>query len=402
MNSQSVLCHPGRRTVATVVICGLVWLASGDPAPVGAQDLADPERLGPFPVGVTTMQLDDHDRQDPETGGPRSLLTEIWYPATDASRSLPRNRFSDFILRGVVPGSIAAAEAGLSYFKENFSIEEMDRTFENVAVRDARGRKGTFPLVVFSHGFSGARFNCVFFSEFLASHGFIVAAPDHTGNSGFTLLDGTVVKRGGERAQRSAADRPQDVSFLIDTFTKMTNGADSRFAGRVDVGSVGVSGMSMGAGTSKRVLDQDSRVKAAVMLAPGRNGGERSNFTTPIMMMIGTEDSTVGERGNARSRQYYEASRGPRYLVEIKDAGHFTFSSVEQYNPNYGNGIGRGMRITKPDEEVTYLSPAESHKIINAYALAFFGAYLRGQRGYTEFLGTNHYGNEIIYTTGGM
>ena len=36
---------------------------------------------GPFPVGVTTMQFDDHSRTDPVSGGPRRLQTEIWYPA---------------------------------------------------------------------------------------------------------------------------------------------------------------------------------------------------------------------------------------------------------------------------------------------------------------------------------
>ena len=109
-----------------------------------------------------------------------------------------------------------------------------------------------------------------------------------------------------------------------------------------------------------RALNSDARIKAGVMLAPGGSGGERTNDTTPIMMMIGTEDSTVRERGNSSSRRYYENSKGPRYLVEIKDAGHFTFTSVEQYNPDYGNGIGTGTRITN-DEELTYLSPAESH-----------------------------------------
>lgn len=64
---------------------------------------------GPFPVGVTTMQLDDLSRKDQD--GPRSLQTEIWYPAAEETRELPRNRFSEFLGRGVIPGSIEAAEA---------------------------------------------------------------------------------------------------------------------------------------------------------------------------------------------------------------------------------------------------------------------------------------------------
>ena len=372
--------------VLAILSCGLA--AHG-------QTLPNPEELGPYPVGVTTVQLDDHGRTDPETGGPRSLLTEIWYPAAEEARGLPKNKYSEFMLRGVGEGFIEAAEEGLSGYRENFSVADFDKVFENIAVRDARIRDGKFPLIVFSHGSGGTRVGYIYFVEHMASHGYIVMAPDHTGNSRFTFLDGKVVKRGGARAQASAADRPNDVSFLIDTMLKWNRGADSRFAGRVDGAKIGVSGMSFGGSTTMNVLSQDGRVTAGVMLAPG-GPSARTNYTTPNMMMIGTEDSTVGERGNSRSRQFYEESKGPRYLVEIKDAGHFTFTGVEQYNPNYGNGIGSGTRITN-GEALDYLPQIESHKIINAYALAFWGVYLKGEEGYKSFLSSNRYGDKIIF-----
>jgi hypothetical protein len=40
------------------------------------------------------------------------------------------------------------------------------------------------------------------------------------------------------------------------------------------------------------------------------------------------------------------------------------------------------------------------HKMINAYSLAFFGKYLRGETGYQPFLDKNHYGDVIIYKNG--
>jgi len=78
-----------------------------------------------------------------------------------------------------------------------------------------------------------------------------------------------------------------------------------------------------------------------------------------------------------RNRSHYEVSKGPKYFLEIKDAGHFTFTSVDQYNPNYGDGIGKGTRITVAGQEVTYLPPEESHKMIDAYALAFLSVHVR-------------------------
>ena len=372
-----------------------VFLLFASPLLMG-QSILDPEQLGPYPVGVTSMQLDDHSRIDPETGGPRQLLTEIWYPAIDAARGMPKNKYSEFILRGVGEGFIDAAEAGLNGYKEGLTIAELDRTFQNVSVRDAGVRDGEWPLILFSHGSGGTRVGYIYFVEHMASHGYIVMSADHTGNARFTFLDGKVVLRGGERARNSATDRPNDISFLLDTMIKMNAGADSRFAGRVDTELVAASGMSFGGTTSINVLSLDSRIKAGVLLAPGGPVGERLNAYTPIMMMLGSEDSTIGERGNATNRLYYENSLGPSYLVELRDGGHMTFTSVNQYNPSYGNGFGTGERITN-GEPLTYLDADESHTIINAYALSFLNVYLRGMDGYRGFLSENHYGDKIIY-----
>ncbi|MDA1371681.1 MAG: dienelactone hydrolase family protein [Proteobacteria bacterium] len=361
-----------------------------------AQSALDPEQPGLFPVGVTSMQLDDHGRVDPETGGPRQLLTEIWYPAVDGVRGLPANKFSEFILRGAGTGFLEAAEEGLGGYREGITVAELDRTFENIAVRDASVRDGEWPLILFSHGSGGTRFGYIYFVEHMASHGYIVMAADHTGNARFTFLDGKPVISGGTRAASSATDRPNDISFLLDSMAKMNAGADSRFAGRINLDQVAVSGMSFGGSTSINVLNQDDRVKAGVILAPGGPTQERKNVSTPIMMIIGTEDSVIGLQGNERNRNYFEESQGPHYLVEILDAGHMTFTSVNQYNPMYGRGFGTGVR-TSNGEPLTYIAADEAHTITVAYALAFFNTYVRGLDSYSGFLRENHYNDKIIF-----
>jgi hypothetical protein len=91
----------------------------------------NPEQLGPYPVCVTSIQVDDPSRPDPELG-PRPLRTEIWYPSVDATRGMPVNKYSEFVLRGVVPGSMAEAEAGLGSYKKGLTLAELDRTFQNI------------------------------------------------------------------------------------------------------------------------------------------------------------------------------------------------------------------------------------------------------------------------------
>jgi len=386
-------------SVASIVAAMVVV---GAAVPASAQQLRNPEQMGPYPVGVTTMQLDDKSRPDAELNAPRPLRTEIWYPAVDAARSMPKGKYSDFVSGiNTVPGALDAVNAQLNNYKPGLTVAELEKTYKTVGVRDVQVRDGKWPLVAFSHGSGGTRVGYVFLTEFLASHGFIVIAADHIGNANYTIVNNMVVKAGGARAQANAADRPKDVSFLIDSISTMTNTPGNRFSGHVDLDRIAAAGMSYGGWTTMRVIENDKRVKAAVMLAPGGPAGQpRANFDTPVMMMIGSEDTTIREAGNASNRAYYEASKGPHYMVEIKDGGHYSFTSVDQYNSNYGNGIGTGKRITVPDQPVTYAPIDLQHKLIDAYALAFLGRYLRGENGYDAFLSQNHYGDIITYKTG--
>ena len=209
---------------------------------------------GPFAVGVTTLQFEDSSRHDPDTGGPRKLQTEIWYPAGSESSALPRNLYSEFLGRGAIPGSIAAAEEedAIGGYLPGLTIAQLDKTWPNQAVRDARPCatcSRPWPLVVFSHDSGAFRASYIYWTEFLASHGFVVVACDHPGSARYTQIDGQVVKPGGLRSARPQmeADRPRDMIFLIDCMEALSaGGADSRFAGRVDTSRVALTGMTNG------------------------------------------------------------------------------------------------------------------------------------------------------------
>ena len=232
---------------------------------------------GPFEVGVTTMQFDDYSRKDATSGGPRKLQTEIWYPASSEAAQAPRNKYSEFLGRGAIPGSIAAAEESdaIGGYLDGLTIAALDESWPNAAVRDARpcdacGKK--WPVVIFSHGSGAFRASYIYWTEFLASHGFVVMACDHAGSARYTQLDGEVVKPGPQfaRSSRKAmeTDRPRDMLFLIDCMERLSK-SDSRFSGRVDAGRVALTGMSFGGWATAAALEaQDPRVKCAVMKCP--------------------------------------------------------------------------------------------------------------------------------------
>ena len=192
----------------------------------------------------------------------------------------------------------------------------------------------------------------------------------------------------------------------------------SRFAGRVDTDRVALTGMSFGGFSTAAAMEAlDPRVKAAVMQCPSisMSGGgtlhtARNDKSTAVMVMLGTEDTVIGEAGNAAGRAYVDSHDGPAYLVEIVRGGHVSFTSCELYNAEYGNGIGSSCKsLTSPGEMYTPLPIEEQHQAINSYGLAFLNAHLRpdatapGRAASAEelkldaeFLRSSHFGNEVI------
>ncbi len=356
-----------------------------------AADLPDPEQPGPYPVGVTTITLRDHDRAGHNGKGPRVLPTEIWYPAADETRGLPPNRLSDFFLKNRAPELALLLFAGFGV-----ELSEVDETFKNFAVRDARIRDGEFPLLLFSHGNGGMRMQNAFWCEHMASHGYIVMAPDHVGNCAVTFIDGTpeAYDASREGRERSAKDRPRDLSFLIDEMGRMNRGNDSRFLGKVDMTRIGAAGHSFGGFTCTWLINDDPRVKAIIPMAGV--AGERVNYDCPVMLFIAKEDATLSAERVELIRKYYEESRGPRYSVEFKDGGHFSFTEMHQLKADFGDGVGQGKRVAT-GEPVVYPPMDLVFPLVNGYSTAFFGKYLKGCEDYAPYLQENHAPDALIY-----
>ena len=358
-------------------------------APVGASGEAakagppDPLSAGSFPVGVTTTVFVDASRTDNFTKQPRTLVTEIWYPATDEARQMPKNKYSDFIPGGVTP---EIDRLITDTFK--ISLADVDNLFWNEAHRNAPVRQGRFPLVVFSHGNGGSRHQNTFWCDYLASHGYIIVSPDHTGNARWTIIDGKVItSQSGERLN-SAKDRPLDVCFLLDQMIRWDTGGDPRFAGRIDTDHAAVAGMSFGSFTAHWAADRELRFKAVVAMsgAPPFH----TNLTVPSLRMLGTEDRTLGVLGNGLIRSNHTAHTGPSFLLELKNGGHYSFTDMFKINKNFGDGVGPGKR-RDTNEPFEFTSMELTYKIVNSYSVAFLGYVLKGQKEYWSFLSENHW-----------
>lgn len=350
------------RVRALLLLLPFAAAACGDDSSGGSA--ADPLRAGPYPVGVTRVELYDAARD-------RTLLTEVWYPADESARGQPPAPAASYLPPELAP---LAARA----------------TIPLVAVRDVPiAPGGPFPLIAFSHGSGGIRFQNTFQCEHLASHGFIVAAPDHQGN---TFFD-----RSGALPELSVA-RPLDIRFLLDEFTRFTTESGNPFEGWVDTSKgFGVTGHSFGAFTSLATASQDGRVVAALPMALG--GPVSETYTAATLLLLATEDKTIGLAGNEAVRETFRRLPGPRFLGEVVDAGHFSFSFACQTGLGIGDGDGckTGTRF-EDGSSFTFTSDMRVWSIVSGYSAALFGRYINGIVEYDSTLTTNIDPEVLRYT----
>lgn len=344
--------------------------------PAGPDAAPDPSELGPYPVGVMTVELLDESRPD-AMGQPRSLVTEIWYPAVEEARGQP--------------GYVYTAEDVLTEEALATLEEPLDVELPTVAVRDAepRGPGSPFPIVLFSHGSSGMRMQSTFLTVYLASHGYVVAAPDHAGN---TLSDAVINGGPSTEAQfESLGLRPDDMGYVLAYLQGLPT--DDPLGAIVDPDRVGASGHSFGALTTLRLLAQDRPIDVAVAQAPpgyevtwfGNLPNEPGDITVPVMIQAGELDLTTPY---ADALSIYDLMTAPRSLLTVRDGGHFTFSDMCTLDPAaIDAAIMFGLSMALEDGcadgniEPELALPLQRH-----YAIGLFNGHLRDSPGSLELM----------------
>ena len=267
-----------------------------DPAELA---LAFAER-GEYPVGVTTLTRSNDQK------------VEVWYPAVEGTTGTEVYDVRDF-----TPPAIKDLLTG-----------DAPATFTYEAGRDAEVAEGAFPIVMFSHGFTGMRLQSTFLTADLASHGMIVVSTDHPSRDLFNQLGGT------------SANAPQDaVADLFEALELITTEgatAGSMFEGRVDADRVAAVGHSAGGGTVFQAAN-DERIDAYVSLASGAfapEGEEPVMPDKPSFFMAGALDGVVSPE--ERTRPAYDAAPSPSRLWIIDKVGHNGFDDF----CTFGNGAG--------------------------------------------------------------
>ncbi|MCZ7585940.1 MAG: dienelactone hydrolase family protein [Deltaproteobacteria bacterium] len=276
-----------------------------------------PDGRGPYEVGVQTHILRDPSRHEWLGDRDRTLPLEVWYPSTGEGGRL--NGLPDMV--GPLP---IWGEPLIQLIYGD--IYPSLWAFQTSAYRDADaiGTPDAFPVIFFSHGFSAIRFQNFTMCEHLASHGFIVVAPDHYGNAIFTNIPGEdVVFINLLAAPESFIKRTQDVEFVFDTLQAWRAAGDPDWTQAMDLERFGVMGHSLGGYTTfdaGRALDF---VDAIAPLSPMWVGDFDHSFDRPMLVMEGTADRIVGAFSEAVRRAYDIAESTRKLHLDLLGAGHY-------------------------------------------------------------------------------
>lgn len=256
--------------------------------------------------------------------------------------------------------------------------------------------KNKYPLILFSHGYQGDRFNSVWFIYALVKKGYIVASLEHYGETWHQSLPKEILK---------PWNRPKDVSFVITEVLK-----DSFLKDRIDPDKIGFAGFSNGGLTGiwlaggqsndynvKKILSRypmpslekdpslianidfdaakktfsDARIKAFFLMAPSfgflfEEAGLKQ-IKKPVFIASGSEDEIVNIHENAEHYAKY-ILKSILWLIPGK-AGHFVFLSEP-------TELGKKELPSMLIVDDPSVNRAKIHKEVEAVAIKFFNSNL--------------------------
>jgi dienelactone hydrolase len=317
----------------------------------------DPFEPGPFRVGIRTLELPDSDRG-------RVFPCELWYPAA----SLPL-------------GGPAGQRAALT--------EE----------RGAPAAVGLHPLVIFSHFSGGGRRTATYLTTHLASHGYAVAAIDHS-EVVTPELRPNAEEEPADRARRIdavMASRVPDVRVVLSALT-----GPHRPAAAQDVGMspdlIGVAGHSFGGWTALAAPEQEPRVRAVVALAPGGSsrpvpgvlpltlafGWER---VVPVLILAGDCDVPTPLDG---VQEIFARAPEPKRMFVLRRADHQHFADAVETSHEALRAMtlpGEAAWMTAAMLPIDELCPGEhGHIFARGLTLAHLDWALRGDAAALDYL----------------
>ena len=333
---------------------------------------------GPFSVGTSTYHWTDTSRneiysEDPTS--PREIMVQIWYPA-DIQPAAKRAKWLD----GVGLFSKVLAEW---LDLPSFSLSHLG-LIEATAYTDQplTASPKDFPVLVFSHGWSGFREQNIYQTEELASQGYIVAGINHTYGAMATIFPGgRLVPQNPDALPENVTDEEykqaaellgrqwaEDIAFTLDQLQILNSEESaSTFANRLDFSRIGLFGHSTGAAAIIEFCSTDDRCKAALFMdpwmAPVSDAALHASIDADFLAMFSENWDTLSDppKNYARYDEFTANLTRQHWQLTIAGTKHADFTVLPLLSP-----LTTYMGLKGP------IKGSRGLEIINAYSVDFF------------------------------
>jgi pimeloyl-ACP methyl ester carboxylesterase len=345
-----------------------------------------PAPTGRYPIGRTSFHWKDLSRPEVMTVEPRDVrevMVHVWYPAEQPTTSSSAAYFPDF---AVLKSAFSESERLVLASVRSHAVNDAPIAASHYA----------YPVLIFSPGAGMSSFFYTSIIEELTSHGYIVAAIDHSYESQPVVFpderiakyDESQVKDVLRFARERIEVRAADTSFVIDQLAKLQR-ANARFRNHIDLTRIGILGHSRGGLAAAMACQRDPRLKACLNMDGGTLGGpfyhDRNSDgpQQPFMWFIRFKpepsDEQLGtwkmtreqwnqnrDRIESRVNGYFQNIRSVSYRVTLNGATHETFSDLP-------------VLLSKDDLQALAFR-TRLLRIVRDLTLAFFDRHLRNER----------------------
>lgn len=351
-----------------------------------------PPLSGPYKVGMQSVHLTDSSRAEtftPASGDKRELMLSLFYPIDDPADTAAAQKYPEAAVM------VSQKMSGVPGFVLN-NLEEVET--HSFVQKRLSAKEKTFPLILFSPGIGGCRFQYMFLIEQWVSQGYLVAAIDHPYDAGYVQFpDGRnmdfrsawPMAASDSVNQQQLQVRMADVAFVRKFLERVNQSPKSLFHNRIDLSRVALAGHSYGATTMTCILQKNPDFKAGIslealvfdwMVADSATRGVQ----VPFLNINATETfDHAPKKGELKqlhkTKEQYDAyiqsyrqnlqtlanqSGTDYYWLWMKGAQHLSFTDVPLYSPI----------IDKKENALTY------HRIVVETSLLFLDRYLKGKK----------------------
>ena len=326
---------------------------------------------GQLEVGYRVIRSEDATRSFGSQPA-RPMQISLWYPARAATGAALQ--FGDYMAEITTEGKPstfrddAAAEEGMREFSAFYSSIGVSRpTLDSIyrlhvqARRDAVALSSDSPVIIFAVGINESPAQHTALAEFLAAHGYLVAAIPTMGAQRRELAFSV------EGVQTQVSDLDYVLRYVqehkLSTFK-----------------NVGVIGYSFGSGAAVLLAASRPEVTAVVSLdgsigfADRLPGYEAVPGFNPAALCTPVLHVNVSASTRNQLRAVTNSACGDRYIATFTDGNHLDFSTV-------GLFAGRFPSFRTADWAFEHSKlPAQVFEAAARLLLAFFDAHVRGRR----------------------